>query len=180
MNGRSKPPVNAQATDTHVSIAEMLKSWLWVAAWTIAGAVAGTVLAYLLFGLAYTGWDAVTERLAGPKPERSGDPIDAWAIGIVGIMLAIPVVLLGMIGGAVAGFRFGRYRQPKKVPSYHAELVLIACLLRVNATEIPEIWTLPNDAIPFAVVTADSKLLGQPPRTLNAFIAPVEFQYPHQ
>ena len=70
MNGRSKPQVNAQVKDTHVSIAEVLKSWLRVAAWTIAGAVAGTVLAYFLFGLAYTGWDAVTERLAGPKPEK--------------------------------------------------------------------------------------------------------------
>ena len=89
-------------------IAGKVKSWLWIAIWTFVGAVVGTVLAYILFGIAYTGWGVLMEQFATPKPERTGDPIDTWAVGIVGMMMARPVVLAGFITGAVAGFRFGR------------------------------------------------------------------------
>jgi hypothetical protein len=107
-NGRKLEQVQAWSGDA--PFARKVKSWLWIAIWTFVGAVVGTVLAYILFGIAYTGWGVLMEKFATPGPARTGDPIDTWAVGIVGMMMALPVVLAGFIGGAVVGFRFGRRR----------------------------------------------------------------------
>mgnify|MGYP001547270897 CR=1 FL=1 len=93
------------------TFAEKLKSWLWIAAWTICGAAVGTVLAYYLFGLAYENWNTTTER-----PPQS-TPIGKWAEGYVAAMTAIPFVLAGLIAGLYIGFRFGYRRYQKKLRS---------------------------------------------------------------
>ena len=87
--------------------AENVKSWLWIAVWTIVGAVVGTVLAYILFGLVWTNWDAITGEVATPTRKRSGDPIDQWAKGMVAMMYAFPVILAGLGAGGIMGFRLG-------------------------------------------------------------------------
>ncbi|WP_182868796.1 hypothetical protein [Stieleria mannarensis] len=104
-------------TSVEPKIADKLKSLLWVGIWTAAGAVLGTALAYILFGLAYKGWSAPAEQFAGPKPQRSGDPIDAWAAGVIATMYAMPCLLAGFVTGAIAGFRIGRRRHQKRCRS---------------------------------------------------------------
>ena len=92
-----------------------LKAWLCVIVWTVGGAVIGTVIAYVLFGLVWTNWDVITGAESVPTPRRNGgDPIDNWANGVVGMLVALPVVLGGFIAGSVAGFHLGRRRHQRQ------------------------------------------------------------------
>lgn len=102
--------MTSKQTSTPFPAVEKMKSWLWIALWTTLGAAVGTVLAYVLFGLVWTNWDAITGQIAAPKPGRSGDPIDNWAKGAVAMMFAFPVGPSGLVAGAFAGFRFGHRR----------------------------------------------------------------------
>ena len=72
------------------------------------GALAGAVLAYVLFGMVWTYWDESGRQSEVTTARRQGDPVDNWAKGGAGMLLALPVVSAGFFGGGVAGFRLAR------------------------------------------------------------------------
>lgn len=117
------------------SAVEQLKVWLRIAVWTSAGAVVGAVLAYLLFGFAWTNWDAITGEVAKPASTRGGDPIDNWAKGYVAMMMAVPVVLTGTIAGALAGARLGRRRHQKKRGSHVSTGMILGFVLTLSGCD---------------------------------------------
>lgn len=54
-------------------VGDSLRFWLWIAVWMIVGTVVGAILAYILFGLVWTGWDSIMEEVAATRNNRSGD-----------------------------------------------------------------------------------------------------------
>lgn len=74
------------------------------------GALAGAILAYVLFGLIWTNWDESESHSELKTDRRQGDPVDNWAKGVAGMLLALPVVSTGFVGGGVVGFRLARRR----------------------------------------------------------------------
>lgn len=110
--------MTSKQTSAPLPAAQIVKSWLWVAVWAIVGAVVGTGLTYILFGLVWTNWDVITGAIATPTPKRSGDPIDNWAKGYLAMMIAVPVVLAGFGAGTIAGFRLGYRRHQARTDCF--------------------------------------------------------------
>jgi hypothetical protein len=124
------------ATRETKTFSEKLKSWLWIAAWTLGGAMLGAALAYYLFGLAYDSWNATAVQVPVSTPRRSGDPIDDWAQGYVAAMMAIPVVLVGLIAGLFIGFRIGYRRYQKKLRTRVSVGLLLGIALTLSGCDL--------------------------------------------